>query len=325
MRQNVSLTAIVTLLVSTVSSNPTPKPSTHWPGWDGIKYLVVFGDSYTTTGFDVSGAQPSRQNPLGNPAYPGYTATNGPNWVDFLTTTYNETFIKTINLAYGGATVDSALIKPYLPTVLSLKDQVETEYLPLYVDHPKGFNWKADNTLFASFLGINDVGNAYYNANASEVLSEDIDIYAGLIDTVYQSGARNFLFLNVPPVNRSPLTVSQGADSQKLEAKYIRKFNKDVAGIAANLSSTYKDATTFVFDTHKIFNQVLNNPCSYPETCAYKNTTDYCEAYENGTESWYTLDPTCGVSVDKYFWLNSLHPTFRMMNATAKVIVEQLS
>lgn len=287
--------------------------------------MIVFGDSYTTTGFNDTLAQPSTANPLGNPAYPGYTATNGPNWVDFLTTTYNETFLKTVNLAYGGATIDSALVKPYLPTVLSLKDQINQEYLPKYSRHPSFFNWKKKNTLFASFFGINDIGNSYYAANASSVLFQDIAEYASLMDVVYQSGARNFLFLNVPPVNRSPLTKSQGHAASQLEASYIAAYNANITKMAANLSSTYEDATTFVFDTHSIFKQVLNNPCSHPETCAYKNTTNYCVDYENGTPSWYTLIAACGIPVDEYFWLNSLHPTFRMMNATAKAIVAQLS
>lgn len=78
--------------------------------------------------------QPSPDNPLGNPPYPGYTASNGPNWVDFLTTTYNATIVETVNLAYGGAVVDDRLIAQYLPTVLSLRNQVEDEFLPLYAD-----------------------------------------------------------------------------------------------------------------------------------------------------------------------------------------------
>ena len=278
--------------------------------------MVVFGDSYTTTGFNDTMAQPSKANPLGNPAYPGYTATNGPNWVDFLTTTYNDTFIKTVNLAYGGATVDAALVAQYLPTVLSLKDQVETEYLPRYSTHPPKFKWKADNTLFASFFGINDVGNAYGNANASVVLAEDIAEYASLMDTVYQSGARNFLFLNVPPVNRSPLTVAQGTSAETLEASYIAAFNTNITRMAANLSSTYSDATTFVFDTNSIFTEVLDNPCSHKQTCPYQNTTDYCVYYENGTPSWYTFYQNCSIPVDHYFWLNTLHPTFRMSTYT---------
>ncbi|KAK5683616.1 hypothetical protein LTS10_005149 [Elasticomyces elasticus] len=319
MRQS---TVLFALLAERALAWPTSKRQ--WPGWEGISHMVVFGDSYTTTGFNDTLAQPSRANPLGNPSYPGYTATNGPNWVDFLTTTYNATFLETINLAYGGATVDSALVKPYLPTVLSLKDQIYTEYLPKYSSHPSFFNWKKKSTLFASFFGINDIGNAYGSDNASAILAQDIAEYAGLMDVLYKSGARNFLFLNVPPVNRSPLTAAQGSASQTLEASTISAYNANITAMAANLSRTYTDATTFVFDTNRIFNQVLNDPCSHPETCAYKNTTDYCVDYENGTPSWYTLDPECGVPVDEYFWLNSLHPTFRMMNATARAIAKQL-
>ena len=80
------------------------------------------GDSYTTTGFNASGPQPSPSNPLGNPDYLGHTSSNGPNWIDYLTTKYNHTLLLTYNLAFGGATVDSALVEPYLPTVLSLKE-----------------------------------------------------------------------------------------------------------------------------------------------------------------------------------------------------------
>ena len=263
------------------SSYPSQPASNHWPGWEGISHMIVFGDSYTTTGFNLSLAQPSSANPLGNPAYPGYTATNGPNWVDFLTTTYNATFLETINLAYGGATVDSALVAPYLPTVLSLKQQVQDEFLPYYADPSvKGFNWAADDTLFATFIGINDVGNAYGEANKSVIYPAEFEEYAGLMDQLYQSGARNFLFLNVPPVDRSPLTVGQGAASAATEAVDVAAWNANVTALAANLSSTYSDAFTYVFDTNAVFTQVLDDPCAFPETCAYRNTTDYCESCE---------------------------------------------
>ena len=318
-----ALTTVIAIPTGSIN-HELHQRSLHWPGWSGVTHMVVFGDSYTTTGFNDTMAQPSRNNPLGNPAYPGYTASNGPNWVDFMTTTYNETFLETVNLAYGGATVDSALVKPYLPTVLSLKDQVRNEYLPKYASQPAFFDWKADDTLFASFLGINDIGNSYANPNASSVLADTIAEYASLMDEVYQSGARNFLFLNVPPVNRAPLTTAQGSSAETSEADYIEAFNVNITLMAANLSLTYSDATTFVFDTNNIFNQVLDFPCAYPETCPYLNTTEYCYWYENGTTSWYSFNKKCGIPVDEYFWLNTLHPTFRMHNATAKAIVAEL-
>ena len=62
-------------------------PSCFYPGWAGIKHMFMLsvsfesglsillilslsGDSYTTTGFNDTLAQPSAVNPLGNPAYP---------------------------------------------------------------------------------------------------------------------------------------------------------------------------------------------------------------------------------------------------------------
>lgn len=41
-----------------------------------------------------------------------------------ITTKYNASTILTYNLAYGGATIDANLVKPYVDTVQSLTDQV---------------------------------------------------------------------------------------------------------------------------------------------------------------------------------------------------------
>ncbi|KAI7504431.1 carbohydrate esterase family 16 protein [Hortaea werneckii] len=303
----------------------SPAPEIHWPGWSGISRMFAFGDSYSTTGFNLSLTQPSESNPLGNPEYPGYTATNGPNWVDFLTVTYNRTLLETVNLAYGGATVDSELIAPYKPTVLSMKDQILDEFVPMYAGSPDFFEWQANNTLFAIWIGINDVGNAYTQANSSLVYPLVMTEYTSLLDTLYQHGARNFLFINVPPVNRSPLTLSAGAEAEATEATDIAVWNANVTHMATNLSTVYPDATTFVFDSNTLFYEVLQEPCAYAETCPYRNTTEYCESYMNGTPEWDTFYPNCSIPVDEYFWLNSLHPTFRMMNITAQEIARQLS
>lgn len=99
----------------------------------------------------MSLAQPSVTDPLGNPTYPGYTSSNGPNWVDYLTVQFNKTLLETLNLAYGGATVDSALVAPYLPTVLSVKEQIKQEFLPVYGNQQNSkFAWDPEHTLFSS-------------------------------------------------------------------------------------------------------------------------------------------------------------------------------
>lgn len=303
---------------------PTPLPKKHWPGWAGIKHMIVFGDSYTATGFKIRGQQPDEMNPLGNPEWPGQTSSNGPNWVDFLTTHYNQTFLRTLNFAEGGATVDGDLIRQFVPAIHSFKTQVEKDYLPNYCPPPSSFDWKADDTLFASFFGINDVNNAWQHSN-TEVLDQDICEYADLIDKVYQSGARNFLFMKVPAFERSPLVVGHGDKAVNEEGQLINEFNANITRMAANLSSTYHDVSTFVFDTYRIYNQVMDDPCSHDESCSLKNTTEFCALYGEDTTDWYAFDEGCSISVDQYFWFNPLHPTFRIQNVTAKEVAKQLS
>ena len=147
------------------------------------KILTHSGDSYTTVGFNVTGDQPDAANPIGNPPYPGYTSSDGPNWVDFLTTVYNQSFIETYDLAYGGAVVDSSLVAQYEPTVLDFVQQVNDEFIPVYAGVDNGVGWTSANSLFAAFFGINDVGNSYSEQNAT--LNDDIFVvYARLVDQV---------------------------------------------------------------------------------------------------------------------------------------------
>ncbi|KAI9698546.1 MAG: hypothetical protein M1820_007436 [Bogoriella megaspora] len=294
-----------------------------WPGWNKLQNFIAFGDSYSQTGFVPTGAQPSAANPLGNPAYPGYTSSNGPNWVDFLTTTYNQSFLKTVNLAYGGATVDASLVTPYQPTVLSFIDQVNTEFIPYYTGANKKVDWASGNTLFGFWFGVNDIGNSYYNNNAS-INGDVVAVYAQYLDKLYKNGARNFLLLNVPPVNQSPGTTTYGSGAITSEGAAITDFNNKLSAAAKNLSSTYTDTTVFVFDSNTVFSNILSKPSTYPQTAAVKNTTGYCTAYQNGTPAQNTFDPSCGVPVDQYFWLNTLHPTFPVHNATAAQIVKTL-
>jgi hypothetical protein len=245
----------------------------------GAQSKTSSGDSYTQTGFDVHGTQPNPANPMGNPPYPGWTSSNGPNWVDFLTYTYNASYLQTYNMAYGGATVDSDLIAPYAPTVISLKGQIQDQYLPTYGPVSRSVPWTGSSSLFAFFIGINDVGMSWWLNNATlydTVFSE----YESLLNQVYDTGARNFLFLSVPPINLAPLTLANGDYSIEHEGLAILDWNKRVTALATQFKSTKNETvTTFVHDTHKVFDDVIKDPKSYEQTSGLKNTTGFCAAY----------------------------------------------
>lgn len=160
-------------------------------------YLISFGDSYSQTGFDVGSSKPSPANPLGNPSYPGWTSSGGPNWVGYLVREYNASSLYSYNFAYGGATVNASLVKPFEPTVKSLIDQVK-QFSSSIATKPSYAPWKTNNTLFAIWMGVNDVGNSWWNANEAELLVQIMDDYFEQVEILYSAGGRNFAFLSVP-------------------------------------------------------------------------------------------------------------------------------
>ncbi|EPE08721.1 hypothetical protein F503_04308 [Ophiostoma piceae UAMH 11346] len=300
-----------------------------------FREAIKCGDSYSQTGFNYTQTQPSKSNPLGNPGYPGWTSSNGPNWVGYLTTKYNASSLLTYNFAYGGATVDSDLVAPYKPTVLSVKSQVLDEFVTGYTSNgpskapqaPGAPQWHGNDSLFAIWVGINDVGNSFsQGAAATATLNRRIfDVYSGLVNTLYTAGARNFVFLTVPPVNRSPLAVSNGKSSQALEKEDIAAFNALLkTDLASDLQAKNSGANVWVIDTAIPFNAVLDAPSVFPQTAGIKNTTGFCEAYANGTPAQDTYKPECSVPVNQYFWLNSLHPTYPIHDVVAEQVAKTL-
>jgi len=219
-------------------------------------------------------------------AFLTYFFISGPNWVDFITTTYNQSKLYTYNLAYGGATVDSDLVKPYRPTVPSLKDQVNKEFFPRYSSRPAYAPWASNNTLFAFWFGINDVGNSYSQRNWTELYIKIAAEYKRNLELLYTSGAKNFLFLLVPPVQRSPLTMGHSSDpaTQKniteTEKKAIFDFNTLLTNAADSLIRNHNDTTIFVFDTYTLYDTALSNVTAYNETAWLANTTSFCDAYK---------------------------------------------
>jgi len=133
------------------------------------------------------------------------------------------------------------------------------------------------------WIGINDVGNSYYNGveATTELYWKIFDVYSSLVEDLYGAGARNFVFLNVPPVQRSPLILAQGEEAAALETEALERFNALIEGLAGDLKKKHeREVNVWVYDSYKSFGEVLDDVEAYPQTAGYKDTTTFCEAYQ---------------------------------------------
>ncbi|KAK1760285.1 hypothetical protein QBC47DRAFT_427356 [Echria macrotheca] len=243
----------------------------------GIKYLITFGDSYSQTGFNITSAKPSPANPLGNPPFPGWTASGGENWIGFLTASYNASVIYTYNFAYGGATTNASLVTPWKPEVLSFVDQVA-----LFEGNVGGMvmkkGWRAEDVLVGVWMGVNDVGNGWWKEDWETVLGEVMDSYFGELGRVWGTGARNFVLLGVPPINKTPSVLTQPVSSQTAEAAAIAKYNDALAARLAAFITAHPGVTATLVDTSVPFNKALDNPTKYgaPNATCYNGDGVSC-------------------------------------------------
>ncbi|KAI3608958.1 cellulose-binding gdsl lipase [Moniliophthora roreri] len=270
----VSTTGVPSTTVPSTTSNPFPTSTAP----SSRNYWFSFGDSYTATGFEINGAAPSPGNPMGNrgnPNYPGSTTTGGENWIDYNTARLNKSLTLTYNFAVSGAVIDNAIVSPVFPGIRSMTDQVNL-FLNNLANKPASAPWTSENALFSVWIGINDIGSTYSQGG----------------DRGADVGARNFLFINVPPVNRSPLVspnscimipkpdapfemISNSGASQ--EATVINGHNSRMATKIASFQASNAGVKTFSYDSYAAFTKILNNPTSY----GFKDATSVGNAANN--------------------------------------------
>ncbi|KAL2863830.1 SGNH/GDSL hydrolase family protein [Aspergillus lucknowensis] len=222
-------------------------------------YFFTLGNSYTQTGFSTTGEQPSPSNPMGNPPLGTGTTTGGANWVGYLTTEQNASLVLSYNLAIGGATIDDALVASYAG---DLVQQVDT-FEQTYSSKPESAPWTSGNAVFGFWIGINDIGNAYYNTDANTFVPQLMDRLGSLVQQIIDAGGRKFLFLNVPPTSRSPMFIAQGEAVMEQHAAYVEVYNQQLESLATSLNSNATGVTAIVYDSWTFMTAVLDDPTEY--------------------------------------------------------------
>ncbi|OBZ75362.1 Thermolabile hemolysin [Grifola frondosa] len=219
-----------------------------WRGFPNLKYLVIFGDSYSDVGYNATmSAHPTGDQPFGI-EFPGITwAEPGmPNWVGHLVTEYSlHTHLLVYDYAVGGDTVSG------------VRKQVQVKFLPHVGAKPHWAPWVASNTLFVTWVGINDCAWGDETIVKNSVMS-----LFGEQETLYNAGARNFLFIDVPPINRTPIGY-QISKHELDSGRIYETWNTLLRESIVQFSSTHHDITTFLFSSWDTFTRVLDDPMAH--------------------------------------------------------------
>jgi phospholipase/lecithinase/hemolysin len=227
------------------------------PDFNGGPQPDFNGGSQPVSDFN-GGTQPSASFLLGT--FPGATSVYGKNWVYFLLVTYNASTFLSYDLAVSGATLDSDIVAPASPSIPSVKQQITNEFLPGYrspIVVPTPSKWAGNDTLFTIWIGINDIGATFTNTSATANISQElISEYASLVEQLYAAGARNFVFITVPTIDRSPRTIARGATVAEQERVDVAQWNQLLVAMAKDTKAQHEDSNVWIFEmlTHSFPN-----------------------------------------------------------------------
>ncbi|KAK0461656.1 uncharacterized protein EV420DRAFT_1266339, partial [Desarmillaria tabescens] len=115
-----------------------------------------------------------------------------------------------------------------------------------------------NETIYVLFLDINDCGRI-----SSEELEPIVEVLFDAVHDLYvKAGARNFVLVDVPPIDRSPSAVDSSDEVQNR----VETWNDLLRTRASEFATSSPQATVLVFSSHKVLTDVLDDPLEYDFT-----------------------------------------------------------
>ncbi|KAF4155215.1 hypothetical protein CNMCM8927_008834 [Aspergillus lentulus] len=317
---------------------PAQSSSKHAFDWDATKYLLAFGDSYTyvqgTHGhqnYSFIGDQLNFaydwKTLLSNKIVQNQTATaeGGPNWVEFLTncgvkkglTSPLSCKKQLWDFAFAGADISVEYTPLHHNYTVSLVNQV-TQYEQY--GHPVLKNiMHPSRTLVAIWIGINDMNDsAKYAVHFPTFYNRMMTTLFASVQTLYNLGYHSYLFMNLPPLDRTP--ANQARSNPSPNATRITWFNDALAQHALSFERAHPDTTVHVFDAHTALGNMIDHPARY----GIVNTTNFCAGYNEPDIGTNYRAYGCPTPLDTYFWYNSGHLTSHVHKELAGILEAQL-
>lgn len=286
---------VTSLLLSLAAAQPLSCPSQTGTkfSWAKTKYVVAFGDSYTyvqgTAGHqnysfigDAFNLAFTPQTLLDDRIVQNQTSTaeGGPNWVEYLTgcglkpgLTDPQTCSRQLwDFAFAGSDISTEytpLHHNYTVSLFNQTEQFEQYGNPVLENH---VGIAKDKTLVAVWIGINDINDSdSYAVDFQSFYDKLVGTLFDRMRRIYALGYRQFLFVNLPPLDRTPGNVGRvggalpNATMIDWYGEALEKYSDEFGKVDRVWSK--------VFDANTFLNGVMDDPATY----GIKNVTGYCE------------------------------------------------
>ena len=204
----------------------------------------------------------------------------------------------------------------------------------------KFFTGKPDSTVYAIWIGTNDLGNNAFLTD-SQITGKTVSDYMNCVyDTVsrlYANGARYFVLLNLAPLNLLPqyaLPQNSGLPATQYFPEKTGKNATEISGrmqeTVAALNDVYKYRTSFEiaveaewegakianFDVNALLTDVYYRPSLYLNGTAPANVTGVSHECDlQGANCVLSASP------DSYMWYDPLHPSEQTSRVVAREFV----
>ena len=148
-------------------------------------------------------------------------------------------------------------------------------------------------TSVAVWIGINDINDsAELELDFPSFYDALIARMAEAVEKVYELGYGNFLFVNLPPLDRTPgnvVRVDSGQDARPNKTM-VEWWNEALERQAVAFEHGHKGASVKLFDANALLNGVMDEP----ESCGIRNVTGYCGYLRRDTHSICCLLTSAG-------------------------------
>ncbi|RSL52034.1 hypothetical protein CEP53_008231 [Fusarium sp. AF-6] len=223
-------------------------------------------------------------------------------WPIYLTTQYNQSSVLLYNMAVGGAVTD----KDIVTTGPNDVDTQVHEKFEVYSSQQPGF-FPPKETLYAIFIGINDIYRTINDDDQEDKIIAIITRIRELTLDLYNTGARQFLFISTPPQSLFPNNRPKDI-APKLEAA-SQSWNKKLYKLVRQLDRKLAHSTFFFFDIVPLITAVTEDPSQFPETNIYKSNS-FCADYKSGTSVPDFKSDTCEYNALEKAILSIGYPDF---------------